>query len=73
MPTLHLNKEIYPEGSVSEAVATFAEHAEVKMTGDDKHWVVEVSDEDADHALLVARELGNMALGLAIDSGSVGN
>ena len=71
MHTLRLHKEIYSEGSVSSAVETFAEHATVKMTGDDSHWVVTIDDDDADHATAVTRELANMALGLSIDSGAV--
>lgn len=68
MISLRLHAEIYTEASVKEAVAAFTDHATVALSQDASHWVVTVEHEDPDRATLVARELGNMALGLSIDA-----
>jgi hypothetical protein len=70
MISLRLHGNIYSEASVKAAVAAFTEHATVALSRDAAYWVVTVENEDPDHARLVARELGNMALGLSIDAGA---
>lgn len=66
---MRLHSEIYSEASVKAAVEAFEEYSTVKMSQDSSYWVVTVEDEDPDRAQLIARELGNMALGLSIDAG----
>ena len=71
MISLRLHGDIYSEASVKAAVAAFTEYSTVTMSQDASYWVVTVEHEDPDRARLVAHELGNMALGLSIDAGTV--
>lgn len=70
MSSLRLHGNLYSEASVRAAVAAFTDYATVTLSQEGAYWVVTVEHEDSDRGRLVARELGNMALGLSIDARS---
>lgn len=68
MTRLAFHKSLYAGTAVDEAVKTFGPHATFELTETEAAWVVQVTAPDARKELRVARELGNFALGLTVQS-----
>ena len=65
---LAFDKSLYAGKAVDEAVKTFAPHATFELSETEAAWVVQLSAPDARKELRVAREVGNFALGLTVQS-----
>jgi hypothetical protein len=65
---LRLNRALYAESAIDEAVATFAAHAEIARAEEGELIVLAISSERAGRAERVAKELANFALGLTIQA-----
>lgn len=65
---LRLHRGLYGGAAIDEAIALYAGHAKIERRDDGEHVVVSVESERAGRAAKVARELGNYALGLTIQS-----
>ena len=72
MPSeLRLNRTLYDRQAVDAATSQFADFAEISLSEDKDHFVVTIEHADGDRSRLIADELGNMALGLTIESGGL--
>ncbi len=69
--TLRFDKSLYLEDSVREAMAAFAEYAEIELAEDDGAWTLAVAPGDEGSRRELLGELGNYALGLTIQGGGV--
>lgn len=70
MSELRLHRELYPGSAIDDAIAVYARHAEVTRRDDGEHVVVTIAAAKPGRDVRVARELGNYALGLAIQARS---
>lgn len=68
MTRLAFQKSLYLGTAVDEAVKVFAAHATFELSETPAEWVVQLSHDDASRELRIARELGNYALGLTVQS-----
>lgn len=68
MTKLAFDKSLYAGKAVDEAVKVFTAHGTFELSETEAAWVVQVSVADARKELRVARELGNYALGLTVQS-----
>ena len=68
MTKLAFNKALYAGKAVDEAVKVFAPHATFELSETEAAWVVQLASPDPRKELRVAREVGNYALGLTVQS-----
>jgi hypothetical protein len=66
MLDLRLHLELYASAAIDRAIAVYAGHAQIARTDEAAHAVLRIESPRAGRAALVARELGNYALGLTI-------
>ncbi len=60
--TIRFHRELYAEDAIAAATATFADYAKFAVATDGEHFVVEVSDVDAEVEGDVVAEFCNFAL-----------
>ncbi len=65
---LRLHRGLYGGAAIDEAIALYAGHAKIERRDEGEHILLSVDSERPGRARKVARELGNYALGLTIQS-----
>ncbi len=70
MIELRFHRELYDGKAIDEALGVFAGHATFEQAEEPTHWIVRVDGGDPARERLVARELGNYALGITIKNSS---
>lgn len=68
MTRLAFDKSLYAGKAIDEAVKVFAAHGAFELSETEAAWVVQVTAPEPRKELRVARELGNYALGLTVQS-----
>lgn len=68
MSEVRFHRELYAGAALERAIELLRSHAEITRTDDGDHVVVRIESPKAGRAQRVARELGNFALGLTIQS-----
>lgn len=66
MIELRFHRDLYAGVAVDEAVKAYARFAQFELSEEPGAWVVRITGKSADREKKVARELGNMALGLTV-------
>ena len=66
MIELRFHRDLYAGVAVDEAVKTYARFAQFELEEAPGEWVVRLTARTPDRERKVARELGNMALGLTV-------
>ena len=66
MIELRFHRDLYAGASVDEAVKAYARFAEFQLREEPGEWVVQITARTPEREKKVARELGNMALGLTV-------
>ena len=69
---LRLHRQLYDTKAIDDAIALYAGHAKIERRDEGEHVVLGVQSEREGRAVKVARELGNYALGLTIQSSTKG-
>ena len=66
MIELRFHRDLYAGVAVDEAVKAYARFAEFQLEEAPGEWIVRITARTSDREKKVARELGNMALGLTV-------